>query len=88
MIALERISSPVNQSCNTLSVGLSGAGCRHSSVREISGLKKLVSVYGVDVELMVKDRKLNAEQRTAGELRRALRRAGLDYVVDIRHEVA
>ncbi|KAF8228929.1 hypothetical protein L208DRAFT_1453149 [Tricholoma matsutake] len=75
--ALERISTPVNHHSNTLSAGLTGAGGRHSSMREISYLKKLVSVYGVDVERMAKDRKLNAEQRTTGELRRALRRAGL-----------
>jgi nucleolar protein 16 len=80
--ALERISHPINHCSNTLSVGSSGAGRRHSSMREISHLKKLVSVYGVDAERMAKDRKLNPEQRTFGELRRALRRAGLDGSVE------
>jgi nucleolar protein 16 len=61
-----------------LSLGLSDAGPRHSSTGEISYLKRLVSVYGVDAERMTRDRKLNTEQRTAGELRRALRRARLD----------
>ena len=46
-------------------------------MREITYLKKLVEGYGEDVERMAKDRKLNPEQRTVGELRRALGRAGL-----------
>lgn len=37
-------------------------------------MKKLVEGYGEDVERMAKDRKLNPEQRTVGELRRALAR--------------
>jgi nucleolar protein 16 len=82
--ALQRISNPVNHRSNTLSVGFSGAGHRHSSMREISYLKKLISVYGVDSERMAKDRKLNPEQRTAGELRRALRNARLDGGVELR----
>jgi nucleolar protein 16 len=82
IIALERISSPVNHRSNTLSLGLSSAGPRHSSTGEISYLKKLISVYGVDAERMARDRKLNAEQRTAGELKRALRRARLVGGID------
>ncbi|RDB21307.1 Nucleolar protein 16 [Hypsizygus marmoreus] len=76
--ALERISSTVNQSSNTLSVPLSGAGPRHSSSGERRYLERLVSKYGRDTEKMAKDRKLNPDQRTAGALRRALKKAGLD----------
>ncbi|KAF8742728.1 hypothetical protein AX14_002534 [Amanita brunnescens Koide BX004] len=50
---------------------------RHASQGEIKYLQRLVDKYGNDMEQMARDRKLNADQRTAGELRRALKRAGL-----------
>ena len=50
---------------------------RHTSQGELKYLQRLGDKYGNDVEQMARDRKLNADQRTAGELRRALRRAGL-----------
>jgi len=53
---------------------------RHPSQGEIKYLERLVDKYGEDVERMARDRKLNAEQRTAGQLRRALKRAGLREV--------
>lgn len=48
---------------------------RHPSQGEIKYLERLVDKYGEDVERMARDRKLNAEQRTAGQLRRALKKA-------------
>ncbi|KAF8078104.1 ribosome biogenesis protein Nop16 [Lyophyllum atratum] len=75
--ALERISTTVNQNSTTLSAPLSDAGPRHASAGEVAYLERLVTKYGEDVERMARDRKLNPEQRTAGVLRRALKKAGL-----------
>ncbi|RDX56899.1 hypothetical protein OH76DRAFT_426594 [Lentinus brumalis] len=49
---------------------------RYTSKGELGTLQRLVGKYGEDVEAMARDRKLNADQRTAGELRRAIRKAG------------
>jgi len=49
---------------------------RFSSTSEMSYLQKLISKYQEDVEAMALDRKLNPDQRTAGQLRRAIRKAG------------
>jgi hypothetical protein len=49
---------------------------RFSSKGEVTFLQKLISKHGSDVEAMARDRRLNPEQRTEGELRRAIRRAG------------
>ena len=56
----------------TLSVPISGIGSRHVSSGEIKYLEPLVKKYGGDVQAMSRDRKLNPEQRTVGQLRRAL----------------
>jgi len=48
---------------------------RFSSKGEVTFLQKLISRHGRDVEAMARDRRLNPEQRTEGELRRAIRRA-------------
>ena len=53
-----------------------GAVQRHSSHGEIGVLRRLVARHGDDVDAMARDRRLNAEQRTAGQLSRAIRRAG------------
>lgn len=52
---------------------------RFSSKGEVTLLQKLISKHGSDVEAMARDRRLNPEQRTEGELRRAIRRVGGDY---------
>jgi len=44
---------------------------------EIKYLRPLISTYGNNVEGMAGDLKLNPEQRTVGQLRRALKKAGL-----------
>lgn len=49
---------------------------RFASAGEEATLRRLVGKYGEDVQAMVKDRKLNPDQRTAGELSRAIRKAG------------
>lgn len=49
---------------------------RFSSTGEGQYLQRLVEKYGDDVEKMARDRKLNVEQRTAGQLSRAIRKAG------------
>ncbi|KAJ7445720.1 ribosome biogenesis protein Nop16 [Mycena galericulata] len=74
--ALERISSSNNNSATTLSAAISGAGPRHASGGEVAYLQRLVDKYGSDVEHMAKDRKLNPEQRTVGQLTRSLKRCG------------
>ncbi|KAF7295332.1 Zn(2)-C6 fungal-type domain-containing protein [Mycena indigotica] len=53
-----------------------GAGPRHPSRLEVAYLQRLVDKHGSDILLMARDRKLNPEQRTVGELKRALRRCG------------
>ncbi|KAJ7197164.1 ribosome biogenesis protein Nop16, partial [Mycena pura] len=54
-----------------------GAGPRMASRLEAAYLQRLVAKHGTDVQKMARDRKLNAEQRTVGELTRGLRRCGL-----------
>ncbi|OBZ75947.1 Nucleolar protein 16 [Grifola frondosa] len=49
---------------------------RFTSSGELAVLRRLVGKYEEDVEAMARDRKLNVEQRTAGELNRAIRKAG------------
>ncbi|KAI0705832.1 ribosome biogenesis protein Nop16 [Cytidiella melzeri] len=49
---------------------------RFSSNGELGVLRRLVEKYGQDVEGMGRDRKLNADQRTAGQLKRAIQKAG------------
>ncbi|KAJ7261331.1 ribosome biogenesis protein Nop16 [Mycena haematopus] len=73
---LERIASSTHNTPNTLSISISGAGPRHASGGEVAYLQRLVDKYGTDVEQMAKDRKLNAEQRTVGQLTRSLKRCG------------
>ncbi|KAJ7074265.1 ribosome biogenesis protein Nop16 [Mycena amicta] len=52
------------------------AGPRHPSRLELTYIQHLVDKHGTDVLHMARDTKLNAEQRTVGELKRALRRCG------------
>lgn len=49
---------------------------RFASTGERGQLQRLVGRYGEDVEAMARDRKMNPEQRTAGSVRRAIRKAG------------
>jgi len=74
--ALERISSTKHSGATTLSVAISGAGPRHASGGEVAYLQRLVDTHGTDVEQMARDRKLNPEQRTVGQLARSLKRCG------------
>lgn len=74
--ALEKISAAPSGGSTTLSIPVTGIP-RHSADGEREYLSALQSKYGNDVEKMARDRKLNSSQRTAGELRRALRRAGM-----------
>ena len=73
---LEQLSA-ASSSSTTLSVPISGIGSRHMSSGEIKYLEPLVKKFGADVHAMSQDRKLNPEQRTVGQLRRALRKSGL-----------
>ncbi|EDR10983.1 uncharacterized protein LACBIDRAFT_192580 [Laccaria bicolor S238N-H82] len=74
---LESLSCIKHMGSATLSVPLSGAGPRHAAAGEVAYLQRLVKKYGNDVERMAIDRKLNPDQRTAGQLKRALRNSGL-----------
>ncbi|KAG2348501.1 hypothetical protein BDR05DRAFT_925989 [Suillus weaverae] len=49
---------------------------RHSSCGERSYLARLIQKYGDNYERMSRDRRLNPEQKTVGELRRAVGKAG------------
>lgn len=49
---------------------------RHTSLGERSYLERLVQKHGDDLGKMARDRRLNPEQRTANELRRAITKAG------------
>ncbi|KAN0066384.1 Nucleolar protein 16 [Thecaphora frezii] len=49
---------------------------RHTSAAERTWLHDMVQKYGDDVESMAKDRKINLLQKTAGEIRRAINKAG------------
>ena len=53
-----------------------GKASRFSSRGELKTLRRLVSKYNDDVEAMARDRKLNVDQHSAGELRRAIHKAG------------
>ena len=59
-----------------LSEARAGAVRRFSSKGEAGALRALVSKHGEDVDAMARDRRLNVDQRTAGELGRAIRKAG------------
>jgi nucleolar protein 16 len=74
--ALEKIASTSSNSSTTLAIPLTGIP-RHTAGGERVYLQNLRDKYGDDVDKMAKDRKLNYQQRTCGELRRALRKAGL-----------
>ena len=39
-------------------------------------LRRVVGRHGEDIEAMARDRKLNPDQRTVGELRRLMKKAG------------
>jgi len=75
-LELECISASATGS-TTLSVPLSGTGSRHVSSGEVKYLRPLMKTYGNNIEGMAGDLKLNPEQRTVGQLRRALKKAGL-----------
>ncbi|KAG1759029.1 ribosome biogenesis protein Nop16 [Suillus occidentalis] len=49
---------------------------RHSSCGERSYLARLIQKYGDNYEGMTRDRRLNPEQKTVGELKRAVIKAG------------
>ncbi|KAI0807137.1 ribosome biogenesis protein Nop16 [Fomes fomentarius] len=73
----EREETRVVQALEQLSASAGGGRVRRfASTGERGQLQRLVGRYGEDVEAMARDRKMNAEQRTAGELRRAIRKAG------------
>ena len=55
----------------------SGVGSRHLFSGGLKYIQPLVKEYGGNVKSMAADLKLNPEQRTEGELRRLLRKAGL-----------
>lgn len=49
---------------------------RHSSTSEREWLSQLVAKHGDDYEKMSRDRKLNVWQKTPGEIKRMVRKAG------------
>ncbi|KAI9064320.1 hypothetical protein FKP32DRAFT_1570565 [Trametes sanguinea] len=72
----ESAGTHVVQALEHLSETRGGRVPRFTSKGEQAALRRLVAKYGEDVEAMAKDRKLNPDQRTAGELKRAIRKAG------------
>lgn len=76
-----RVSSPSTRGTHPVVVleKLSASGRilpRHSSCGERSYLARLIQKYGDDYERMARDRRLNPEQKTVGELKRAVGKAG------------
>ncbi|GJE90863.1 ribosome biogenesis protein Nop16 [Phanerochaete sordida] len=69
-------ATPVVQSLEELAETRGGPVARHSSHGELGALRRLVAKHGRDVEAMARDRKLNVAQRSAGQLRRAIKKAG------------
>ncbi|KDN50788.1 hypothetical protein RSAG8_01286, partial [Rhizoctonia solani AG-8 WAC10335] len=49
---------------------------RHASMHEIVWLKELVAVHGTDISTMAHDLKRNVWQKTPGEIKRAINKAG------------
>ncbi|ADV21396.1 nucleolar protein 16 [Cryptococcus gattii Ru294] len=49
---------------------------RHSSMSERTWLQQLVDKYGDDTEKMARDRKLNVWQKSEGEIKRMIKKAG------------
>jgi nucleolar protein 16 len=49
---------------------------RFLSEGEAGYLRRLVGRHGEDIEAMARDRKLNPDQRTVGELTRLMKKAG------------
>ncbi|KAL1947723.1 hypothetical protein VTO73DRAFT_13447 [Trametes versicolor] len=74
--APESAGTRVVQELEQLSETRGGPVARHTSSGEQTTLQRLVSKHGQDVEAMARDRRLNEDQRTAGELKRAIRKAG------------
>ncbi|PPQ64020.1 hypothetical protein CVT24_009394 [Panaeolus cyanescens] len=74
---LSAIAAPMTGT-NTLSVPISGVGARHVSAGELKYLRQLVQKHGSNVAAMARDRRLNPEQRTVGQLRRTLKKAGFE----------
>ncbi|TDL27285.1 hypothetical protein BD410DRAFT_762039 [Rickenella mellea] len=54
-----------------------GRSKRSSSVAEVAYLQRLADAHGDDIDAMARDRKRNVQQYTAGQLRRAIEKAGL-----------
>jgi len=67
----------VVKSLERLATGTPSSGPRHSSSLETNYLQRLVSKHQADVDAMARDRRFNPEQRTVGQLRRGLKKAGL-----------
>jgi nucleolar protein 16 len=49
---------------------------RHTSTSERTWLNQLVTAHGDDYAAMARDRKLNVWQKTEGELKRMVKKAG------------
>jgi hypothetical protein len=49
---------------------------KFSSKCKLAFLQRLISKHGYDVAAMMRDRRLNPDQRTEGEIRRAIKMAG------------
>jgi len=69
-------NSHVVHALEELSSERGGRRSRFTSAGELATLRRLVGKHGQDVEAMARDRKLNVDQRTAGELNRAIKKAG------------
>lgn len=74
--AMDASETHVVHGLEELSKGAGTSTARFTSTGELAVLCKLVGKYEEDVEGMARDRKLNADQLTTGELRRAIAKAG------------
>jgi nucleolar protein 16 len=73
---MESFSPPSELSYEALPDVSHGRVPRFTSKGEMIFLQKLISKHGRDVVAMTRDRRLNPDQRTEGEIRRAIKKAG------------
>ncbi|EPQ32158.1 uncharacterized protein PFL1_00355 [Pseudozyma flocculosa PF-1] len=72
---LDKDGNPIVQALEQLEAQAAPV-IRHTSTAERTWLHEMVQKHGQDIESMAKDRRINVHQKTAGEIRRAINKAG------------
>lgn len=55
---------------------IKASSLRYASPAEVEYLRSLVKKHGTDIQAMARDYKLNQDQRTAGQLKKAFAKCG------------